>query len=280
MRQPIRAVQAFRFGKLCRCGWKNHASSDDRGFMKMRDLESRTGINRETIRVYLRHGLVPHPSRPKPNVADYDESHARAIIAVRDLQRDSGLTLKQIKGVLKGQQGPRRVEAGAFQNLELLVAAKVGFNHKPILIASLAKDWPHANADARVLQSIGIVDIIETAAGPALSVTDTRLVTIWGEMRSAGFTEEVGFTPDILAFYLEPSNKVASREAQLFLEHTEGKIDDESAAAMLQIAFKIMLDFFGLLRMKTFMRRIHRDSSTPAPARRGAPPRKTRARRK
>ena len=73
--------------------------------MKMRELEVRTGLNRETIRVYLRNGLVPEPVRPKHNVADYDESHVTAIIAVRDLQRDSGLTLNQIKNVLNGQQG-------------------------------------------------------------------------------------------------------------------------------------------------------------------------------
>lgn len=56
--------------------------------MKMRDLETRTGVNRETIWVYLRHGLVPEPIRPKPNVADYDDSHVRAALAVRQLQRD------------------------------------------------------------------------------------------------------------------------------------------------------------------------------------------------
>ena len=80
--------------------------------MKMRDLETRTGVNRETIRVYLRHGLVPEPIRPKPNVADYDDSHVRAVLAVRQLQRDNGLTLRQIKEVLSGESGERRVDEG------------------------------------------------------------------------------------------------------------------------------------------------------------------------
>jgi len=227
--------------------------------MKMRELEARTGVNRETIRIYFRNGLLPEPRRPNRNVADYDETHVRAVLAVRDLQRDSGLTLKQIGEVLKGQMGERRVEAGAFQNLEALVAARVGLHDRPIAIASLTDAWPNAVADAQALAEVGIVDIIKTKAGPALSVTDTRLVTIWGEMRSAGFTEEAGFTPRMLTFYLEPSNDVGSREAQLFLERTEGKIDEDVAAAMLQVALRIMLDFFGLLRMKTFMRRIHRN---------------------
>jgi DNA-binding transcriptional MerR regulator len=227
--------------------------------MKMRELESRTGLNRETIRVYLRHDLVPEPRRPKRNVADYDERHVRAILAVRDLQRDNGLTLTQIRSTLKGQHGERRVEAGAFQHLEALVATRVGLDARPIRIASLLKRWPHAEKDARVLQSVGIVEIIKTRFGAALSVTDTRLVTIWSEMRGAGFTKDLGFTPDMLTFYLEPSATVASREAALFLERTEGKIDEESAAAMLQVALRLMLDFFGLLRMKAFMQRIHHE---------------------
>lgn len=133
--------------------------------MKMRDLEARTGVNRETIRVYLRHGLVPAPARPKPNVADYDDSHIRAIVAVRDLQRDSGLTLRQIKDVLNGQSSDRRVEAGAFRNLEELVSARMGDAGGPIMIASLEAQWPEAQDDARKLENIGVIRIVKTPDG-------------------------------------------------------------------------------------------------------------------
>src|SRR3546814_2512177 len=57
------------------------------GRVKMRDLEKRTGVHRETIRVYFRHGLLPEPERPAPNVADYGETHVQAVLAVRKLQR-------------------------------------------------------------------------------------------------------------------------------------------------------------------------------------------------
>src|SRR3546814_9620034 len=60
----------------------------------MSDLEKRTGVHRETIRVYFRHGLLPEPERPAPNVADYGETHVQAVLAVRKLQRDDGLTLR------------------------------------------------------------------------------------------------------------------------------------------------------------------------------------------
>jgi DNA-binding transcriptional MerR regulator len=224
--------------------------------MKMRELEQRTGVNRETIRIFLRHGLVPEPSRPRPNVADYDDSHVRAILAVRDIQRNSTLTLRQISQTLQGEPGDRRVEASAFQHLEALVAARVGIDAQPILVESLARIFPDARSDARRLAAIGAIEVLKSAQGPALSVTDARLVTIWSEMRQGGFTEELGFSPDILTFYSQPAEMIAEREAALFLERTEGRIDDEAAAALVQLGLRLMLDFFGLLRMKRFLAHI------------------------
>jgi DNA-binding transcriptional MerR regulator len=226
--------------------------------MKMRELETRTGLNRETIRVYLRNGLVPEPVRPKHNVADYDESHVTAIIAVRDLQRDSGLTLNQIKDVLNGQHSARRIEAGAFQNLEALVATRVGVDDRPVLIASLLKVWPHAETDARTFAEMGLVSIIETRKGPALGVTDSRLVTIWGEMRASGYTEALGFTPDVVAFYKEPAESVARQETEAFTNVVEGKLNDQDAAALFQVGMRLMIDFFSLLRTKALLRQLHR----------------------
>lgn len=233
--------------------------------MKMRDLERRTGVNRETIRVFLRHGLIPEPARPAPNVADYGEAHVRTVLAVRDLQKNSALTLKQIKETLNGAQGEHRVEASAFTHLEALVATRVGIDVQPVLIETLNRALPHARSDAQKLASIGVIDILDSPAGPALSITDSRLVTIWSEMRQAGFTEETGFVPEMLTFYLAPAEMVASREAALFLERTEGKIGEQDAAAMLQLALRAMLDFFGLIRMKRFLSHIHKDEA-PAPA--------------
>jgi len=223
--------------------------------MKMRDLEARTEVNRETIRVYMRHGVVPQPVRPKPNVADYDESHVRAVQAVRDLQRNSGLTLRQIKDVLSGQPNDRRVDASAFHNLEELVAARMGQSGKPILLSTLAEKWPEAERDAKAMAANGVVAIVQTRAGPALSITDSRLVTIWSEMREVGFTEKLGFSPEILSFYVQPAQAIAEEEAQRFLAATEGRISEEQAADMLQEALKLMLDFWGLIRMKVLLQR-------------------------
>lgn len=105
--------------------------------MKMRELEERTGVHREMIRVYLRERLIPEPARPRKTVVDYGEEHVQAILAVRRLQRENRLTLAQIKAIIGGEGTEGRVEASAFDQLEQLVAHRVGADGPPVTIASL-----------------------------------------------------------------------------------------------------------------------------------------------
>lgn len=224
--------------------------------MKMRELEAKTGVNRETIRVYFREGLLPQPNRPARNVADYGDEHARAITAVRKLQRESGMTVPQIKAMLNGARPDRALGASAFPHLEELVSSRVGVEQGLVALSALAEQTAKAPIDARALDRIGIIDLIETAEGTMLSITDAGLVNIWGRMRLVGFDEEHGFPPEILDYYVEAAEYVAGKEAQLFLERVEGQIGEDEAAAMLEFALPAMLDFFGIIRQKTFLRNI------------------------
>lgn len=229
--------------------------------VKMRDLERRTGVHRETIRVYFRHGLLPEPARPAANVADYDDSHVQAIITVRKLQRDDGLTLPQIKEALHGQTGEGRVDAAAFRNLEALVASRVGYDGE-VLLSELEKKWPHAASDAKIFADMGIIALIRRRGGLALSITDSRLVTIWQQMRREGFTEDNGFPPTIIDFYTEPADRIARAESQRFVDATAGRMSDADAAALFHAGIRHMIDFFGLLRIKALMRYIQFDNVT------------------
>lgn len=218
----------------------------------MRELEKRTGVNRETIRVYLRHGLIPEPQRKHRNVADYDETHVEAVLTVRRLHRQSRLPLAQIGAMLNGGEAIGRVEAGAFSQLEKLFEARTGVDGPPVKISSISQRYPLAATDARVLNGLGIVEILETDDGEALSITDAQLVRIWGEMRAGGFVESRKFGPDILGHYLEAADYTGQWMAVQFLERMEGQVDVATAASMVEHALPLMLDFFGLLRTKAF----------------------------
>lgn len=230
--------------------------------MRMRELEQVTGVDREVIRILLRKGLLPEPLRPAKNQAHYDETHVRAIQAVRELQRGSRLTLDQIKEMLDGRGLDSGAGAATYQHLEELLAIRFGLAEARLIpLSSIAERSAVAEQDARTFERMGMVEIVEDAGESRLSLTDARLIEIWSQIRELGFVEESGFPPENIAFYLSAAEDVAAREADVFLKGSAGRITEESAAAMLQGALPLMLDFFGLLRLKAFMRNIHAATS-------------------
>lgn len=88
---------------------------------------------------------------------------------------------------------------------------------------------------------------------------------IWGKIREAGFVEEQGFPPENISFYREAAELVAQHETSIFFRGSDGAIGEEDAARMLETALPLMLDFFGLLRIKAFMASVHRSVKKEEP---------------
>lgn len=221
--------------------------------MKMRDLERLTGVNRETIRVYLRQGLLPQPNRPKPNVADYGEDHVRAILAVRELQRGRRIPLTGIRKAMEGDASAIPPDAAAYVHLERLVAARVGVDDGLVPISSVAPLNRDAAGDAEAFERVGAVRLQRRGGQIWLSRTDAQLVGLWGQMRAAGFDERQGFKPEVVRLYVEAAQSLAQAEVSTFLEIIAGRADESRAADLAQTALRVMLDFFGLLRMKAVL---------------------------
>jgi len=222
--------------------------------MKMRDLEQATGVNRETIRVYLRHGLLPEPKRSKPNVADYEQAHVDGIRLIRRLHKEEGLTIPQIRRALSGELTDATIGIGAFPHLEQLVAARLDRFDALVPIESILARNPDADEDAVGLQKIGAVKVEHQEGQTMLSRTDAEIVAIWGEMRAAGFTEANGFNIDLLKFYVTGANDLGRAEVSNFLEAIDGKVGAEDAADMALEAINRMMAFFGHLRTKAVLK--------------------------
>src|SRR3546814_14764965 len=106
---------------------------------------------------------------------------------------------------------------------------------------------------------MGLIDLLQRPGGPALSIMDSRIVTIWQQMRAEGYTEENGFPPTVVDFYAEPADKIAREESQRFVDATDGRMNDADAAVLFHAGIRHMIDFFGLMRLKRLMRYIHFD---------------------
>lgn len=224
--------------------------------MKMRELEQRTGVNRETIRVFLREGLVPQPTRPKPNVADYGEEHVAAIVAVRSLQNEQNLSLPQIKRALGGDSGGLAVESSAYLHLDRLLATLLGVDDGTVPLDKVAIRNPVAAEDAAILEQVGAVQIRRRRGVPHVSRVDAEIIALWAEMRAAGFTEALGFGPAVIGTHVKLAQEMARSEIAEFRRHIPPDQKTESTAKMLQQALNHVTRIFSLLRMKAVLEEV------------------------
>lgn len=218
--------------------------------MKMKDLERRTGVSRQMVQFYFAHGLLPEPARPKSNVADYGEEHVRAIETIRRLQTEGRLKIHEIKQALNGSASSAPSEVAVLPHLDTLFALRSGVDTQLVSLSSVENRNPKAVADAQLLQQIGAIEIQRKKGELLVSRMDAQIVGIWGDMRAAGFTEDEGFDPNIVSLYLKAAREVADAEIDIFMTRVSRDHPVEKRAAMAEVASKLMLNVFTVLRMK------------------------------
>lgn len=111
--------------------------------LKMKELIAKSGESRSTILYYLKEGLLPEPSKPKPNVHLYKESSVEIIKFIKYLQKHFSYTIADIKQIF--EQTPLDMD-GSF---EMMV------NALEIATAGRASLWLSKEA---LLQKTGILE--------------------------------------------------------------------------------------------------------------------------
>lgn len=221
--------------------------------MKMHQLEQRTGVRREMIRVYFRNGLLPEPAKPKPNVADYGEEHVRSILTIRRLQSEQRLSIAEIKQALSDQAVSFRGDALTIWHLDELVSMRLGVDSSLVALTSILNRNPQAAIDATAMQKFGAIELILKNGEIFVSRPDAEIISIWGDMRAAGFTEEMGFDAGLASIYTGRAADLAYAEISAFLERVSD-FPIEKKADWAQAGLTFMMQMFSILRMKAALR--------------------------
>ena len=106
--------------------------------MRMRELEQRTGVGRETIRFYIREGLLPEPDRASRNSASYSDDHVTRLRAIKRLQEERFLPLAVIRTLLDGDDGERWLAPQAFPQLDSVLTARFDHDAPRVAVADRA----------------------------------------------------------------------------------------------------------------------------------------------
>ncbi len=225
--------------------------------LRMRELESLTGIGRETIRFYLREGLLPEPERPKRNVALYSDEHVRRLTLIKRLQEERFLPLAMIKAVLDGSPDERVRDIAAFPHLDQLLADRLDADAALTPLAELERELREPAGARDALADAGLIRPETGPDGqPALTATDTAIVRAMARLRVAGFTEERGFTPDRARFYAVFVDWLVGQEIRLFYDLLAGRIGEQDAAHMAQEGLAEINQILGLMRRRAIQHRL------------------------
>ncbi len=203
---------------------------------RMKDLCKATGLDRQTIHFYISKGLVPEGHKTGRNMAYYGDEHLDRLRLVRRLQHERFLPLKAIRGLLDGDiAGFTSEQQGLLRDLKTRLAPVVG---QPTEVAdAVAVDPLLARHEIRLdelqtLDKMGLCNLIERDGQFFLPPSDTWVVEVWGQLRAAGLTEELGFTAADLQVHEKAVSQLFAHETELILGRL-GHLPAEQIASVI-----------------------------------------------
>jgi DNA-binding transcriptional MerR regulator len=231
--------------------------------MKMRDLEQQSGVGRETIRYYIREGLLPEPERRARNVAVYGAPHVQRLKTIKRLQEERFLPLDIIRRVLDGDPTALPAASTPFPELAPLLAERLGLAAaEPLTPLNAILDGdPLLEADVAIFASLGIIHPILSAGERMVSRLDARLLATWRDIRSAGYTP-ADFPAASIANYADAMSALAKTEVASFFEAFQGRLSQSDAAARAQSGVELLNTLIATLRIRAILDEVLKRSPT------------------
>ncbi|MGL6042353.1 MAG: MerR family transcriptional regulator [Sandaracinobacteroides sp.] len=237
--------------------------------MRMRELEMASGISRETIRFYIREGLLPEPARSHRNSATYTEEHLARLLTIRRLKDERFLPLSVIRSLFAGQAG---------QWLEPQMLPE--FDH--LLRTRLDAEGDRVDALEFVMANGGEPDyladtiaagVIAPAPDGTISPRDQRILRLLLDALKLGFTRERGYVGSDMGRIAAVMHELADLEVRDFFARVAPHVGELEAADMAErgigILNQLMDEIFTreILALLSERRRIANDNRAAADAR-------------
>ncbi len=213
---------------------------------KMKDLCDQTGLPRQVVHFYIKEGLVPEGNKTGRNMAYYSDAHLERIRLVRKLQHERFLPLKAIRALLDAQEGAfssaQRRLLGEVQQRLALSARTASL---PTLAAPILARNGLDRVDLDELAEAGILGVSEDEQGRVIVAgEDAWVLDLWGELRAAGFTREVGFRAADFAIYEEAMTELLQKEAAMLTSRL-GHLSPDRVAEMVERGMPLVNTFLA-----------------------------------
>jgi len=221
--------------------------------MRMRDLEKASGVGRETIRDYIREGLLPEPDKASRNSARYCEVHVARLKAIKRLQEERFLPLAVIRTLLEADDGDRWLLPEAFPMLDALLAQRLE-EAGPARVALADLALPDHGPD-HILDHLADLTI-NVADDGTISARDAAILRTVQRLDDIGFKSELGFDGGQMRLYNVLIDWLTAQEIRHFLEHTAGHVGEAKALDMAEQGIALINDLLGQLRTRALLRKL------------------------
>ena len=207
---------------------------------RMRDLVQLTGVSAPTIHFYAQQGLLPEPRKTAGNQARYPESTVSRLRWIRSLQTELRLSLRGIAAILERWGELPIEEMRALQTLGALL-------EEPDPAASGEE---LADVRSRVgpgdLEALSALGLVRSGGGP-LSSSDLRLLGLVAAMRTAGFTDEAGFSIEDIALYRDAVERLVTDELARIIEPVLSRHDPATLRDLVRRGLPLADQLLSLL---------------------------------
>ncbi|MBI3767616.1 MAG: MerR family transcriptional regulator [Deltaproteobacteria bacterium] len=226
--------------------------------MKMKDLERAAGVGRETIRFYIREGLLPEPHRPSRNVAWYDVSFVERLALIKELQQKRFLPLHVIRSIVGAETPPSRDEIRTLLELDGKLFPAVAGAPEPAAdrLNDVARRVGIPAREILEFAATGMIEVVPRDGDQWLEEPAIRMVELWAKLREAGFDHHLGFGAASFRVYAEFVRWLAREELRLFTQGVTGRVTPEVSARMAEAGINCMNQMVALLRKATLLRYI------------------------
>lgn len=234
--------------------------------MRMRDLERESGVSRETIRFYIREGLLPEPIRSHRNSATYTAEHLARLLTIRRLKDERFLPLSVIRSLFRGDM-PDWLATDALPHIDSLLAARLDSEGDRVDAAAFCASL---GGDPAYLADTIAAGVIRPAPDGTLSPRDQRILRLLIDGMKIGFTRERGYAGADLGRLAEVMRGLAEVEVADFFSRVAPHVGEAEAADMAErgigILNQLMAELFTreVLALLSERRRIANDNRREA----------------
>ena len=211
--------------------------------IKMAELMKKTGETRSTLLFYVKEGLLPEPSKPKPNVHLYTADSIERVHLIKTLQHKLHYSITQIKQVFDTNQFD--FESGVesiVQKLDLFTGVQEPHFKKmedALAVYSL---------DTHKIQSYIDKELIEMNDG-YFNDKSWKMLQVLNDLQGCSKKEE------LLQTYLEMAKRLAVLEFDLAAELVETDETNQAQELFLDLVLSLKPYIFNLQTKKEHTRR-------------------------